>query len=170
MTNSLIVVALIALLGSDNSGGISTMFPEGVRLNNPGNIRHSHDKWHGESRLQDNKKFVRFLTPQSGIRAMMKILLTYEDVYRITTISSIIMRWAPPAENNTQAYIDDVSVRMGIPSHMMLNMHDPDTLISLSQAIVTHENGHSHGSMPIYWYEEVVYHEAAMQALNEAAE
>jgi hypothetical protein len=164
------VIALISLLGSNSVGGSYKMFPEGVRLNNPGNIRHSHDKWHGEARLQDNKKFVRFLTPQAGIRAMMKILITYEDVYRITTISSIIMRWAPPAENNTQAYIDDVSIRMGFPPNMMLNIHDPDTLISLSQAIVMHENGHSHGNMPIYWYEEVVYHEAAMSALAEEAE
>ena len=163
------IASLVLLMGA-NAGGIANMFPEGIRMNNPCNLKHTHDKWHGSARLQDNKNFVRFLTPQAGLRAAMKTLLTYEDHYRITTINSIIMRFAPPAENNTQAYIDDVSIRMGWPPSAYLDLHDEDTLIRMTQSIVMHENGHSPNGMPLYWYEEAVYHAAAEQALYEVEE
>lgn len=160
------IASLVLLMGA-NAGGVDNMFPEGIRLNNPCNLKKTHDHWHGSARLQDNKHFVRFLTPQSGLRAAMKVLLTYEDNYRITTINSIIMRFAPPAENNTQSYIDDVSIRMGWPPSAFLDLHDDDTLVRLTQAIVMHENGHAPLDMPLYWYTEEVYQEAAMSALSE---
>ena len=143
-------------------------FPQGVLLNNAGNLeRTSHDHWHGEARLQDNKRFIRFLTPQAGLRALMKTLLTYEDVHGLNTVTRIITRYAPPAENNTEAYIRDISQQAGISPNMVVDLQNPDILIRFAQAIVIHENGHPPEWMPYYWYEEVTYHEAAMSALKD---
>ncbi len=162
---------LLVILMSTQSYQVSVnSFPRGILLNNPGNIRHSHDKWKGETRLQRDKDFVRFSTPQAGIRAMMKIFLTYENVHHLNSISRIISRWAPPEENNTQAYIDDISIRIGIPQNFFVDLSKPEMLMMLAEAVVMHENGHSHYGLPTYWYEEKIYHDAAIEALQEETE
>lgn len=38
----------------------------------------------------------------------MKILRTYRDKHAATSIREIVSRWAPPTENNTDAYIATV--------------------------------------------------------------
>ncbi len=158
-----LALVFVALL---HAGG-SMAFPEGIRLSNPGNIeRSNHNQWNGETRLQDNKRFVRFITPQAGLRALMKTLLTYEDLHGLNTVTAIINRYAPARENNTAGYINDVSKRIGVSPSMILDLQDPDILIQFAQAIVIHENGHPPVWMPYYWYEEVTYHEAAMAALD----
>jgi len=163
-------MALTILLGIYSvETGEKNMFPRGIRLNNPGNIERADDEWVGMAKLQDDPRFIRFLSPQHGIRAMMKILLTYEKEYGINTISKIISRWAPYPENNTDAYILDVSKRTGIPPNFALDIRDIDTLITISKAIVIHENGHPPDNMPDSWYEEYIYHSAAMTALRRKA-
>lgn len=148
-------------------GGQVSAFPRGIKLNNGGNIEHSiNNNWHGAARLQDDKRFVRFLTPQAGIRALMKTLLTYENAHGLNTITSIISRYAPSDENNTNSYIWDVSERVGLPPSKVLDLRNPDILIGIAQAIVIHENGHSPEWLPYYWYDEATYHEAAMMALG----
>lgn len=166
MKTFIIAVFLTAILSFSSDGIGAKMFPRGIFLNNPGNLIHTKDHWHGTARLQNDKKFVRFLTPHDGVRAMMKTLLTYEDLYHTTTIRLIIARYAPPEENNTEAYISDVSNRMGVQSNLFINLDNIDTLIDLSKAIVIHENGIPPDNMPEYWYEEVIYHDAAVSALD----
>lgn len=142
------------------------MFPSGILLNNPGNLVHTNDRWNGTARLQTDKKFVRFLSPFAGLRAMMKTLLTYEDLYRITTVRLIIERYAPTTENFTESYISDVANRMHISPNAFIDLANIDTLIDLSKAIVIHENGYPPEHMPEFWYEEATYHEAAVDALG----
>ena len=47
-----------------------------------------------------------------GIRALMRILLVYRFHHKKSTIDDIISRWAPPSENDTDAYIDFVCERV----------------------------------------------------------
>lgn len=141
------------------------MFPRGIRLNNPGNIEVTTDVWKGQAPYQNDKRFVRFLTPYDGLRALMKVLITYDDVYGLSTISRVITRWAPPGENDTEGYIYDVSMRSGFGPNRIIDFKDPQTLIRVAQAIVIHEQGHPPTHMPMYWYEEVIYHKAAIDAL-----
>ena len=49
-----------------------------------------------------------------GIRALMKILLTYRFTHKKTDVDSIISRWAPPSENDTNAYIDFVCKEINV--------------------------------------------------------
>src|SRR5574337_876096 len=80
----------------------------GIRNNNPGNIRKSSEPWRGLAAAKDQKDpaFFTFETPEWGIRAMAVILRTYQTKYGLRTIRAIIGRWAPSAENDTDAYVD----------------------------------------------------------------
>lgn len=83
----------------------------GERNNNPLNIRKVPGvHWNGEilPLKGDGGSFVRFESIEWGIRAALKILGTYRDKHAVTSIREIVSRWAPPAENNTEAYIATV--------------------------------------------------------------
>jgi hypothetical protein len=158
-----IILAALTIVPGDVNGG--AMFPVGIRLSNPGNLRHTDDKWVGMTRLQDDKKFVRFSAPKYGIRAMMKTMLSYDDVYGLNTVTRIVTRWAPPNENNTAAYIRSVSDKSGFSPNVILDVSNPKTLMALAEAITIHENGYPPDDMPPHWYEEATFHAAAMLAL-----
>ena len=65
--------------------------------------------------LQTDASFVQFETMAYGWRAAFVLLTrTYYHTYRLFTIRAIITRWAPPNENNTRAYIENVSRLTGI--------------------------------------------------------
>jgi hypothetical protein len=112
----------------------------GIVNNNPGNIRKSDASWHGAVAGSD-PVFVTFDTPESGIRAMAKVLLTYQRKHGLDTIAELIERWAPAAENDSFAYIDDVSTRLGIDPDERIDLADPAILAALCGAIIRHENG-----------------------------
>ena len=81
----------------------------GIRNNNPFNIRRSATRWQGAQEEQRDKAFVQFKTLAYGYRAAWKILQTYYERFRMEnkpyTVRNIISRWAPPTENDTEAYI-----------------------------------------------------------------
>jgi len=110
----------------------------GIRNNNPGNIRHGID-WDGLNEDQSkDEEFSQFSTPEYGIRAMFKILKTYDNKYNLNTIEEIINRWAPPIENDTESYIDFVSSKVGKDRSEVLDQED---YILLVEAIIHMENG-----------------------------
>jgi len=113
--------------------------PRGIRLNNPGNIRHGDD-WRGMAPDQPDSDFVLFTDPRFGIRAMVRILKSYER-RGIRTVSEIINTWAPPIENNTAAYVASVAGRMGVTPSTPVDLDNKDQVVELLQAIVLHENG-----------------------------
>ena len=119
-----------------NTVGIA---PRGIRNNNPGNIVRTSGAWEGEVAGQD-AKFKSFATPEQGIAAVGRNLLSYEGK-GLNTISGIINRWAPPSENNTSEYVSTVSKAMGVSPDAKLDMKDPAVLTSLTRAIIKHENG-----------------------------
>ena len=84
----------------------------GQRNNNPLNIRHSADRWQGACKEQKDKSFVQFETMAYGYRAAWRILETYWKRMHAQGVAfnvrNIIGRWAPPTENDTQAYIRTV--------------------------------------------------------------
>lgn len=131
------------------------MATRGIRNNNPGNIRVSKDQWEGMT--GDDGAFVTFDSPEAGVRALGKNLLSYGR-QGYDSIEKIINRWAPPNENDTQAYIDSVVAATGIPATQSLDLSDPDTLSSLAQAISFHETGSR--------YDPEVYQQGVTRALN----
>lgn len=112
--------------------------PRGVRLNNPGNIRLGETRWQGESFDQADPEFVTFMTPEWGIRAIAKIINTYV-MEGFDTIGQIVNRWAPPAENDTDAYVEAVSRSVGVAANYPLDLNKD--LPALIKAIIHQENG-----------------------------
>lgn len=131
------------------------MATRGIRNNNPGNIRVSKDQWEGMT--GDDGAFVTFDSPESGVRALGKNLLSYGR-QGYDSIEKIINRWAPPNENDTKAYIDSVVAATGIPATQSLDLSNPDTLSALAQAISFHETGSR--------YNPEVYQNGVARALN----
>lgn len=91
------------------------MISRGIRNNNPLNIRRSKDLWMGMAEVQNDHSFVQFKTMAYGWRAAFVLLTrTYYHTYRLYTIRAIVSKWAPASENNTAAYIQNVSKLTGI--------------------------------------------------------
>lgn len=112
-----------------------------IKRNNPGNIRPTRKKWQGEI-TPPGSPFCHFTSLELGCRAMLKQLCKYIITHRCNTIRKIIARWAPPEENNTEAYISTVAKTLGI------NPNEPitatrDTLISIASAMTIVEHGKS---------------------------
>jgi hypothetical protein len=101
--------------------------PLGMRENNPGNLRPGgHEAEYGS-------------LPE-GIAAAYENLLAYQRKHGLNTIREIISRWAPPKENNTAAYIADVSKRLGVGADESVDVSDVSTAIQMLMAIFAHEN------------------------------
>jgi len=113
----------------------------GERNNNPGNIRHGAD-WQGMAAQQNDSSFVTFTNAFWGIRALCKVLLSYQRKSGLWTIREMIERWAPPNENDTAAYVSAVSKEVGVPpdDHIALGA-DVAHLEKIARAIIHHENG-----------------------------
>ena len=120
-----------------------------VRNHNPLNIERGQP-WLG---LMDADKmtpaqagehrFCVFVDDPHGFRAAGLILKRYaqELVFpKAFCIRDIIARWAPPPENNTGAYIQDVWERTGFVPDAILPV-DIAHVSALCQAMSTHEVG-----------------------------
>jgi hypothetical protein len=94
------------------------------QITNPGNLRPS-----GAS-----TGFQNFSSPEEGLAALDKNLQNYGG-QGVNTVSTIINKWAPPSENNTAAYISDVSKRLGVSPTQQLDMTSPIVRQQLSSAI-----------------------------------
>ena len=122
------------------------MIPRGIRNCNPLNIRRGKDQWKGLLKVQNDKSFYQFKAMEWGYRAAFRLLRTYRVKYQRYSVRTIIERWAPPNENNTQAYIRRVCETMGVPPHFILNigsMEEDDAYwaCELVRAMALVENG-----------------------------
>lgn len=129
--------------------------PRGIRLNNPGNIRIG-DKWQGLMAPADmsaaqkrEKEFCVFAAPKWGIRALARLLIAYKDKHRLTTITGIIARWAPPKgrvgsrtyTQNTGGYIAHVVALTGFGPDDEIDVYRYEHMRPLAIAIMKHETG-----------------------------
>ncbi len=131
-----LLVAALAIAGLGT--GIFIM-SRGIRNNNPGNIRHGTSRWQGMSLAQPDPEYITFDSPLYGIRAMAKLLTNYQTRYGLDTIRKIITRWAPPIENVTAKYIENVSDWMNVGADQSIDV--ADYMVPLVQSIIKQENG-----------------------------
>ena len=118
--------------------------PRGIRNNNPLNIRRSKDKWKGMRALQSDAQFVQFESLEWGWRAAFYLLTrTYYHKYRLFTIRAIVQKWAPAIENNTKAYIANVSQLTGIDLDEPIGIpsDQPARWMMVGVAMAIQENG-----------------------------
>lgn len=105
--------------------------------NNPANIRYTGQKWLGLCGFKNG--FCEFDHIGYGIRSLGVILRTYRSKHHLYCIRDIITRYAPPSENNTDAYINYVcSCLCCKPDFSLHTLSDYANLIS---AICQYESG-----------------------------
>ncbi len=119
------------------------MKSRGYRNNNPLNIRRNGTRWRGLRNEQTDRSFFQFVEMAYGYRAAIKTLRTYQRRYKLFTLREMISRWAPPFENNTEAYIRTVSNRAKINAEISVNMFDKDVVCRVIEAMAYVENGSS---------------------------
>lgn len=137
--------------------------PRGIRNHNPGNIDRNSIRWDGMAFEQTDPRFVVFETPEFGIRAMARVLLTYQRKHGLDTVAKIIGRWAPPVENETGAYATHVATRLGVGVNDRIDLVNETLLANLVSAIIAHENGH-------YSYSETTVRAGVELALDRTVE
>ncbi|MGC0155034.1 hypothetical protein ACPRNU_21455 [Chromobacterium vaccinii] len=115
--------------------------PRGVRNNNPGNLQFVGQAG-AVKEAGAGGRFAVFDTPEAGLNAMAKQLKRYSNS-GLTSVQSIIQKWAPKSENNTAAYVAAVAKRMGVDSNQRLNLGSTDVMRSLMDAMIVRENGHN---------------------------
>ena len=118
--------------------------PRGLRNCNPLNIRLSTDKWRGMKARQTDSDFCQFESMEWGWRAAFWLLTrTYYHKYRLYTIRTIIRRWAPSSENDTSAYIANVSLLTGIDPDEPIGIPSdrPSRWMAVGVAMAIQENG-----------------------------
>lgn len=113
--------------------------PRGIRNNNPLNIRLG-DKWQGLCKEQTDKAFCQFVSMEYGLRAAFIILFNYLKK-RVDTPDKIIKRWAPPSENDTEAYINRVCKTGQLPRHEVIKKTNAPRLCRLVWAMAQVECG-----------------------------
>ncbi|MBW5930447.1 hypothetical protein CFM96_17585 [Klebsiella michiganensis] len=112
----------------------------GFRNNNPGNIKVSpSNPWEGQ--IGSDGAFVKFATPEHGIRALGKNLLSYQR-QGYDTVSEIVNRYAPASDGNkTGPYIEALCNALGVGANDPLDMSNPRTLSALCAGIIHQEIG-----------------------------
>ncbi len=117
------------------------MTPRGLRNNNPLNIRHNrNNRWQGTYETQTDPEFVRFASMQFGIRAGFVIIRNYIKQGH-KDVASIISRWAPSVENNTETYIRHVCVMANLSPFQEIRFDDKTTMVDLVSAMIRVECG-----------------------------
>jgi hypothetical protein len=118
------------------------MEPRGIRNCNPGNVRKSQTAWQGLAPVQSDPDFFICESMAYGVRMSAMIVLHYAKVLGLKTVRQIITRWAPPVENDTEAYIASVAKFMAVnPDHELNVIGDAPELEWILDAIFNHENG-----------------------------
>lgn len=114
--------------------------PRGLRNRNPGNIRRSSVRYKGETESRD-AAFKAFHSMAWGYRAMFVLLHTYRVRHGIATLRGMIARWAPPAENDTEAYLRTVVRRSGVDPDTEIDTRDRSAMTCIAAAMAHVENG-----------------------------
>lgn len=108
--------------------------PLGIRNNNFGNIR---GNYHGAIGT-DDKGFAQYATPEDGVKAVDRQLGLYHKRGN-NTVAGMISTWAPPNENPTAQYIENVAQWTGInPNDVVTEEQIP----AIRDAIIKMETGY----------------------------
>lgn len=137
----------------------------GMLLNNPFDLEITNIPWRGKITPGADKTFEQFDTMEHGLRAGFMDLLSAFNKHKRTTIKAIVTPYAPPEENNTDAYIAAVCKYTGYGEDDALNMNDLDCLLSVGEAILIQEQGEA----TVHGIDIKVITESAIDALNDLA-
>lgn len=114
----------------------------GYKNNNPLNIRIGNGKaWYGEIRPSRDPSFAQFESMAHGYRAAFKLLDNYRRLHACSMLSDFVRRWAPPIENDTNAYLRAVTKRSGFADVSTVDTRNSWQMKRIVAAMSFVENG-----------------------------
>lgn len=114
--------------------------PRGVRLNNPGNIEKSVTA-DGKITSYDSR-FAAFSTPEHGIAAMSNLIGGSKYIGGgVDTLAKVISKYAPSNENDTGAYIANISKATGIAANEKLDWTNQEVQFKVIKSMIQLEQG-----------------------------
>lgn len=124
---------------------MSEKISRGERNCNPLNLVRGI-QWRGLRKEQTDSRFCQFVSMKYGWRAALITLRSYITGLNgkrqpRDTIEKIITRWAPPSENDTEAYIKCVSAAVGIDRRMKVKWQDRVFVCAICKAMAYQECG-----------------------------
>lgn len=112
--------------GFNSVGNTTVSIPTTSRLasvnNNPGNLRFAGQT----GATQGEGGFAKFSTPEAGAEALTNQIKL--DAGRGLTLAQFISKYAPPSENDTERYIQDMIAMTGASADTALEQIDLQTL------------------------------------------
>jgi hypothetical protein len=108
------------------------------RNNNPGNIEYGPiaKQWGAVPEKGVNPRFGWFATNLHGLAALNHVLAKN---YINMTLEDAMLHYAPQSENNTEAYIQFLTGKVGVPRNTLLKDLDAIQAINLLLAITLFE-------------------------------
>lgn len=144
-TSSVPLVAPLAPVGltqpPSSAASDSASLPRGLRNNNPLNLVYARQAGTDPDSPSDGR-FARFTTFDGGVTAATRQLLR-DQARGDLTPRQLIQRWAPPNENQTGAYVANVSRSTGLDPDAAVNLHDANITAALEAAMAKVETGRS---------------------------
>ena len=95
--------------------------------------------WKGQVGEEDG--FCVMDTPLDGLRLLAYQLLVDERRHGRATVRAICSSWAPPNENDTEAYVAGVAKRIGLDPDAFLDFSVSGVLEATMGAVVVQEDG-----------------------------
>ena len=117
-----------------------------IAKNNIFNIRATSEVWQGQ--VGQRRGFVEFQTEKMAVRAWLKLMKTYREKHGLDTIEKIVNRFAPPSENNTQAYITFLATNVHKAADQPLESHED--YARLGAAMAWYETNTRYAAMRVY--------------------
>ncbi len=131
-----------AVMGAGNAG--TPNGTRGIRNNNPGNLNFVGQAGAQLESNGLNSRFAKFQTMEQGIGALAQQLQRYSQ-RGLNTLGKIVATYAPASENNTEAYVQELTKRTGFGRDQALDLSNPGVLQSVVKGIIAHENGGMRG-------------------------
>lgn len=118
---------------SEPAPHVSTKKTRAERNFNPGNLNYAGQ---AGATLESGSgaRFAKFASEEEGIAALVRQLRLYQQ-RGIDTIGEIVKKYAPPNENDTQAYIASMARWTGLSADEKLDFNDTDTVRRMVQGI-----------------------------------
>ena len=136
-----------AAMPSREGSHIAYQAPEGTytkeggsmswRTNNEGNLKDGPFARENGA-IASNNGFAVFPTPEAG-RAAKEALLFNSPAYKDLNVGQAISRYAPPAENDTSAYVKSIFDKTGISPATPMSSLSAEQRASLMDAMKAHE-------------------------------
>jgi len=125
--------------------------PRGLRNKNPGNIIKGIG-FTGEIVPSSDSRFAQFKQMKYGVRALIVDLLN-KHKRGLNTLSEIIQVYAPPSENLTQSYINNLSKYTGIGANDVFKP-TKENIVKVAKGIAQIENGKDANGK--WWSEKII--------------